>query len=296
MPFSSHSSKFPAIVRAAQSLDCATAARRYAAMGLSVLPLWGKQPALPTWKPYQLTPASKQTIADWTSAGLFGNVGLVCGVGGLVVLDLDGEAAYTALRAAFPDLTDTYTVMTGSGVGRHVYLFVDPLPRTTRALQTQLGNVELLAAGFQIAAPPSTHPDTHRKYVVSIPTTIQLARTLDPLIDWIEQLCASPSIRNVQRDPGEPQSPRQVDPDLVAAISAHFLRAGYRRKGAWLNGPCIYPERHANRDAHRSFGFNTRTGYGYCFVCGSMLAKEIAARLDISPPTTVDRRNRRRNP
>ena len=67
----------------------AAAALAYAALGLSVIPLDGKRPALKSWTQYQQERADEQTIRSWT----FGNVGIVCGAvsGNLVVLDLDGQ-------------------------------------------------------------------------------------------------------------------------------------------------------------------------------------------------------------
>jgi hypothetical protein len=51
--------------------------------------------------------------------------------------------------------------------------------------------------------------------------------------------------------------------------------------GGWLNGPCPYAGRHKHGDRHSSFGINTRTGYGFCHVCGSMLLKELRVILSI---------------
>ena len=57
----------PPIVKAAQSRNTITAARRYAALGFSVLPLSGKRPALRSWRRYQDNPASLRTITTWTT-------------------------------------------------------------------------------------------------------------------------------------------------------------------------------------------------------------------------------------
>ncbi|MBK8034757.1 MAG: bifunctional DNA primase/polymerase [Chloroflexi bacterium] len=98
----------PPIIHAAQQHTIRSAALAYAALGLSVIPLDGKRPALKSWTQYQRQRADKQTIRAWT----FGNVGIVCGAvsGNLVVLDLDGAAGYAAFAATFPTLAQTYTV------------------------------------------------------------------------------------------------------------------------------------------------------------------------------------------
>lgn len=275
------SDSLPLIVQAAQSADVITAARRYSALGLSVLPLRGKQPALRTWKAFQERPAIPATLNRWESAGLFHNVGIACGAasGGLVVLDLDQRAAYLAFAARFPHLAATFTVTTGSGQGHHAYLFTETLPLPCRALDWPSGNVELRATGQQVVAPPSIHPRTGRFYTVARPLDVLRVPDLDDVVAWIAELQREPTPDAAQ--PIHPDSGTAVNPDLVEAIAAHFRRAGYRQNGPWLNGPCIYPERHAHNDLKPSFGFNAETGYGNCFVCGSILAKDIALRLGI---------------
>lgn len=74
-----------------------------------------------------------------------------------------------------------------------------------------------------------------------------------------------------------------LNADLINVITQHFQRINYRRRGDWLNGSCIYPRHHQHEDRNPSFGFNTRTGYGYCHRCGSMLLKDICQQLHIQP-------------
>jgi hypothetical protein len=123
-------SQQPPIVQAAQEQTTVAAALAYAALGLSIIPLDGKRPALTTWTEYQQTAASPETIRAWSSAGLMKNIGIICGrvSGSLVVLDLDGAAGYPAFVATFPTLAETYTVASGGGVGKHVYFYADSLP------------------------------------------------------------------------------------------------------------------------------------------------------------------------
>jgi hypothetical protein len=78
-----------------------------------------------------------------------------------------------------------------------------------------------------------------------------------------------------------PQTPTRCVPnaDLIAYISQELVRRGGRLRGDWVNGACPFPERHTHGDAHPSFGFNTRTGYGYCHVCGTLLLKDLCPAL-----------------
>lgn len=269
----------PPIVTAAQSNNTLIAARCYAALGFSVLPLRGKQPALRSWRRYQHKPASPREITAWAQASLFGNLGIVCGAvsGQLVVLDLDGRAAYRAFIARFPHLAETFTVTTGSGRGRHVYLRVDRLPDPARALHTPLGNLELRSNGQLVVVPPSLHPVTGRAYTISRPFVLLHLPNIEEVQEWIISL-NQPSPQPMKAT----APPTRFSPQLVDAIANYFRAQGYKQNGDWLNGPCIYPERHANGDVHRSFGFNTRSGYGWCFTCQrSMLAKEIVNQIGI---------------
>lgn len=78
-------------------------------------------------------------------------------------------------------------------------------------------------------------------------------------------------------------STEAVNPALIAAVADCFLARGYRRRESWLNGSCPFSHRHKRGDAHRSFGFNTATGYGYCFVCGTILLRDLCGALGLQP-------------
>ncbi|MEO1165166.1 MAG: bifunctional DNA primase/polymerase, partial [Chloroflexota bacterium] len=117
-----------------------------------------------------------------------------CGVvsGNLVVLDLDGAAGYPAFAATFPHLTQTYTVATGGGIGKHVYFRVQALPESIKAMNTPIGHLELCAEGRQIVAPPSVHPITGTAYQIEVEADILQVETLADLSDWIESFKAPP--------------------------------------------------------------------------------------------------------
>ncbi len=258
------------------------AALSYTFSGFSVLPLLGKRPALAFWQPYQITPASPLQLARWQQAGLFHNVGLVCGPasGNLVVLDLDGWAAYDYFRSQFPDLVRTYAVLTGSGTGIHLYWRVAHLPPTRRVLGTLWGNFELCAQGRQVVAPPSIHPDTGHPYQIYQDLPIRQLRNLDAFLNWLTALSPR-SLPSFFR----PRLMGDLNPRLVEALTEIFLARGSKQHGDWLNGRCPYPQRHRHQDCHPSFGFNVRSGYGYCFVCGTLLAKDLCLALNIDIPS-----------
>jgi uridine kinase len=277
-----NSSTQPPIVRAAHSETTAVAALAYATLGMSVIPLDGKRPALKSWTRYQQERADEATIRSWT----FGNIGIVCGAvsGNLVVLDLDGAAGYAAFAATFPALAQTYTVASGGGVGRHVYFYADRLPASVKAMNTPLGHLELCANGRQVVAPPSIHPMTGYLYRVERPLDILRVPHLDDLAAWIEvfkprRTAEAWTPPKVSTPPGQAVVNRRV----IEAIGRELHGRGFKAHGEWLHGRCINPERHKHGDRNPSFGFNTTSGYGHCYVCGTMLAKDICARLNIDP-------------
>ncbi|GIK64339.1 MAG: hypothetical protein BroJett018_21330 [Chloroflexota bacterium] len=283
----SHVINVPDIVQAAQSKTILDAAVAYMQMGFSVLPLKGKRPALDNWKQYQEKAANLQTIQSWHRAGLLHNVGLVCGAvsGNRVALDLDGAAGYPAFIATFPQLAETYTVATGGGIGKHLYWQVEQLPPAVKAMGTPLGNLEMCAAGRQIVAPPSIHPTTHNPYVVEKNLPILHVADLVEVVEWIESFKKiTPTLPTKWQPPRNlPAIGNDLNPRVIEALAHHFTNLGYHRYGEWLHGPCINPSNHKNGDRHPSFGFNTQSGYGYCFKCGTLLAKDLCHALGIHP-------------
>lgn len=266
------------VLTAARSPSIFQAACLYAKAGLSVIPLKGKRPALRTWRPYQYHAASSTQLSIWQELGLFANVGIVCGTisGNLAVLDLDGPAAYEAFCQYFPSLARTYTVTTGSQVGVHLYWQVMNLPPTTRALSTSVGHLELCGTGRQVVAPPSRHPRTGELYRIRKEYPIQQLTHLEAVVQWLRSHRTTHPIRAPTR-----YQRGQLNSQVIDAITHQLISSGYKVRGDWLNGRCVFPHRHRHADAHPSFGFNMRSGYGYCFVCGTLLAKDICVQLGI---------------
>lgn len=75
----------------------------------------------------------------------------------------------------------------------------------------------------------------------------------------------------------------ELNPRVVDALADLFLTHGYKSRGTWLNGPCVYPERHKHGDARPSFGYNTASGFAYCHVCGTLLTRELCGAVGIDP-------------
>jgi len=74
-----------------------------------------------------------------------------------------------------------------------------------------------------------------------------------------------------------------LNADMLQRVADALAASGCKPRGDWLNGACPFPERHKHDDQHPSFGFNTRTGYGFCHVCGTLLLRDLCPALGIQP-------------
>ena len=164
----------------------------------------------------------------------------------------------------------------------HLYWISYELPTTTRAMHTCWGNLELCGHGCQVVAPPSSHPQTQRRYVVEQALPILNLPDMADVVDWLRSL-------NRKSPPALPLARRyasgrfQLNVAVQQAIVRELLRRGFRQRGEWLNGSCIFPEQHKNDDAHPSFGYNLTSNCGFCYVCGTVLAKVICSTLGVDP-------------
>jgi hypothetical protein len=172
------------------------AARRYLADGLHVIPAEGKVPRVP-WKEYQVEPPHADQVDEWFTRWPDANLGFVLGRG-VMVVDLDGEGAEGLLHNATVTLPkDAPRVRTGNG--QHVYLAVDEPVGDRIGLLTAPGGgkpqVDIRGVGF-VVAPPSTHPETGRRYEWLVP----FARPVPKAPDALLRLIKTPRIAETHRD------------------------------------------------------------------------------------------------
>jgi len=73
--------------------------------------------------------------------------------------------------------------------------------------------------------------------------------------------------------------PVTLNPHVIQAVADVLLSQGFKWRATWLNGSCPHAHLHKHADRRPSFGFNTATGYGYCFVCGTILLKQMCDYL-----------------
>ncbi len=78
------------------------------------------------------------------------------------------------------------------------------------------------------------------------------------------------------------RTPIPLNAENIYRVADALIASGCKPRGDWLNGACPFPERHKHADRHPSFGFNRKTGYGFCHVCGTLLLKDLCPALGIS--------------
>lgn len=131
-------------------------ARDYVKKGFSVIPLKprGKEPIISSWKEYQERYPTDEELVKWFN-GSQNNIGVVTGrISGIVVVDLDSEAAIRFSKEN--DFGITPAVKTGKGY--HLY-FSYPPDREVRNFQARddLPDIDLRGDGGYVVGPPSIH-------------------------------------------------------------------------------------------------------------------------------------------
>jgi hypothetical protein len=183
--------------------------------------------------------------------------------------DIDDPSADTLMRVH--QFNARPSCIVHSGGGYHAYWWLeqptrelDKARRTLHALAINLdGDHMSIAQSLRLVGSINTKPARNG----AICRIVELGEQRYTLEHFAGLLPSLPS-------PQKPVPHEQIA-DLTAAVAHIFSLQGYTRRGDWLNGPCPYAGRHKNGDQHPSFGFNTRTGYGFCHVCGSMLLKDL---------------------
>lgn len=199
----------------------------------------------------------------------------------LPALFVDVDDGSPSALQRLQDIKPKPSCITFTGGGYHAYWLLDK-PLTDMSIARKLlrslakaNSGDFLSPANSLRLPHTHNTKPHRK---------------DALCCVIHQQDRTVSIDDFAYLLPEQRSNRQraiqsniytLNPDTLQAVTETFIRLGYQQAGDWLSGPCIYPENHLHDDAHPSFGFNTRTGYGNCYVCGSILLKDICVQLAI---------------
>lgn len=136
---------------------------RWMNLGVSVVPAHPRSKIVTVrWRSYDYWLPSKQSINTWFRLGL-NNIAVVCGSGGLQVLDFDNLEKYFTWKQKAGALANTYSETTGRGV--HLFYLVDQA-------QTQwFDECEALGLGHLCVVHPSIHPSSAVYTPIGDPTT-----------------------------------------------------------------------------------------------------------------------------
>lgn len=268
------------------SIQFAKQAIRLLNQGLTCIPYIDKHPHVKGWP--TIRNLTQEQIMEWEEAGLWQNIGLLCGEasGNIVVVDFDGLAGYEMFKEKFPDLVYTKTVATGSGLGMHVYFKCDLLPDSVAVRRAvidggELINVEVKSNGDAVCIPPSIHPDTKQPYTVAIDLPMLQVKDLERVVAWAKSL--KPDFEKDWQKPKSATnySDTDLNPKLLEAVENYFLALPHKMNDGWINCSCPNSSNHKNGDVHFSFGYNPAIGFGNCFGCGDMKLKTLLPLIDM---------------
>lgn len=197
-------------------------------------------------------------------------------------VDVDDSSASALQR--LQDMQPQPSCITFTGGGFHAYWILDE-PLTDMSLARKLlralakvSNGDFLSPAQSLRLVGTQNTKPHRK-----DARCHVIHLQDKHVSISDFGYILPTRKTVHRNTQRSMQSTNIklNPDALQMATATFIRLGYKQSGDWLSGACIYPENHLHDDAHPSFGFNTRTGYGNCYVCGSILLKDISTTLGI---------------
>ncbi|QPC81686.1 hypothetical protein G4Y79_18625 [Phototrophicus methaneseepsis] len=180
--------------------------------------------------------------------------------------------------------------ITFSRGGYHTYWWLDkPLSDMTlarsilRGLQrTSGGDALSVVNSLRLPGSRNSKPQRHNTlcHIVEQQNSYYPASAFEHLLP---RPTKKPVPQRIKKPNRQHRAGNTLNPELLHVVSDQLLHMGYVGRGDWLSGPCLYPHQHQHDDRHPSFGFNTSTGYGNCFRCGSILLKDICLTLGIQP-------------
>lgn len=233
------------------------------------------------WGAYFAVGLRRSGLTRWKRGGAADVVALPA-----LFVDVDDSSseALARLRCAQP----SPSCIVSSGGGFHAYWWLneptadlETARRLLRGLATNLqGDSLSVAQSLRVPLTINTKPQRHQ----AMCHLVDLSEQRYSLTDFARLLPVSQSSKQTEYPrsvtSGVPYTPNA---DLVMRVTEELIRRGCKPRGEWLNGICPFPERHKQGDQHPSFGFNTRSAYGFCHVCGTLLLKDLCAALNVRP-------------
>ncbi|MCS7072677.1 MAG: RepB family DNA primase [Anaerolinea sp.] len=229
------------------------------------------------WGAYFAVGLRRPGLTRWQRGGAVDVVALPA-----LFVDVDDPSAEALTRLQCADPAPSCVV--ASGGGYHAYWWLDEPTTDLSTARLLLRGLAAALGGDRLSAAQSL------RVVGSTNTKPARGNSLCRLVELHERRCAlqdftayllRPALRPA-RQPGQSAALCVPSADLIARVTHVLLQRGGRLRGDWVNGRCPFPERHKHGDQHPSFGFNMRSGCGYCHVCGTLLLKALCPALGIS--------------
>jgi hypothetical protein len=167
MPPRRRPSPLPVTASGERTTDWLGIALGYLDRGFSIIPVKGKFPAIPAWKPYQERQASLTEVTTWRERFPQAGIAIVTGAfSGIVAVDIDGplEAGLALLEENGIKVADSTTIR--SARGWHLW-FRHPgvaVKSASSVLVNKDVKIDVRGDGGYIVAPPSIHDSGVRYY------------------------------------------------------------------------------------------------------------------------------------
>jgi hypothetical protein len=199
-------------------------------------------------------------------------------------VDVDDPSAEALARLQCADPSPSCIVTSGGGY--HAYWWLGE-PTTDlnaarlllRGLAAGVGGDRLsVAQSLRVVGSVNTKPSRGNALCHLIELN-ERHYTPDDFTAYLPRPAPRPTSQRIQS-----AAPYVPSNDLITRVTHTLLQRGGRLRGDWVSGSCPFPEHHKHSDRQPSFGFNTRSGYGFCHVCGSLLLKELCPALGIPAP------------
>ena len=250
----------------------------YHSQDLDVVPVVqrDKKVALNSWEEYQTRCSTVEEIRSWWTCTPNANIGLVSGVNGFVMIDVDHDSgAYNQMGAKFPELVSGRIEQSGSGEGYHIPLFVSTLPdlgfdnsksrpKGNKTWKTPAGNVNIRARWCQAVAAPSIHPSGNRYRFLQTGDIVR-APDLTAVIAWLNELDPSARIVTARHEARPAESSNSLPiKNYYPSVTQAFAMLGY----------CDKPEHEPNGETripgHGGLLVDSDDRRWYCFSdeCG----------------------------
>jgi hypothetical protein len=233
------------------------------------------------WGAYFAVGLRRPGLTRWQRGGAADVVALPA-----LFVDVDDPSAEALKRLQCVDPSSSCIV--ASGGGYHAYWWLDEATANLQTARHLLRGLAVALNGDHLSVAQSLRvPLSHNSKPMRDNALCQVIElhehryALEAFKAYLPSDCPPPRPSSLASIPVS-RAPIPLTADTIQRVSDALLASGCKPRGDWLNGACPFPQHHKHADCHPSFGFNRKTGYGFCHVCGTLLLKDLYPALGIS--------------